>query len=212
MTAPLDPETLDRILHEAGAGPSPFDLQPWRFLVVREAKNRRLLGACAWNNPAIGRAEAVVVVLGYQHPERTHLDPVLERRRELGLSTPEQAAELQGRALATFARIPDPAPWATQWAMTAVANLIRAAESLGVAATPIDGFEDGMIRETFGVPDDHAIACLIALGVRLAEPLTERLGLDETCYAEHFGQPWTPIDCGGRGGEMPSTDGTDGQG
>jgi nitroreductase len=190
MTAPLDPETLDRILREAGAGPSPYDLQPWRFLVVREAKNRRLLRACAWNNPAIGRAEAVVVVLGYLHPERTHLEPVLQRRRELGLSTPEHAAELQGRALATFSRIVDPAHWAARWAMTAVANLIRAAESLGVAATPIDGFEAGMIRETFGVPDDHVIACLIALGVRLAEPFAERLGLDETCFAEHFGQPW----------------------
>jgi nitroreductase len=75
--------------------------------------------------------------------------------------------------------------------MTTVASLIRAAESLGVAATAIDGFEDERIRESFGVPDDHAIACLVALGARLADPLAERLGLDETCFVEHFGQPWT---------------------
>jgi nitroreductase len=210
MTVPLDPDTLGRILREAGSGPSPFDVQPWRFLVVREARNRRLLRACAWNNPAIGRAEAVVVVLGYLHPERTHLDPVLERRRELGVSTPEHAAELQGRALAMFARILDPALWATRWAMTAVANLIRAAESLGVAATAIDGFEADMIRETFGVPDDHAIACLVALGRHTPEPFKERLALDETCYAEHFGQPWAQVDWEARGRETPSTDGTDG--
>jgi nitroreductase len=191
MTKPLDPETLDQILREAGSSPSPFDLQPWRFLVVREAKNRRLLRACAWNHPAIGRAEAVVVVLGYHHPDRTHLDAVLERRRELGLDTPEHASELRSRALVEFARRRDPGLWATRWAITTVASLIRAAESLGVAATAIDGFEDERIRESFGVPDDHAIACLVALGARLADPLAERLGLDETCFVEHFGQPWT---------------------
>ncbi|MHC5542855.1 nitroreductase family protein, partial [Singulisphaera rosea] len=37
---PLPDALLKRILHEATRIPSPANLQPWRFLVVREARNR----------------------------------------------------------------------------------------------------------------------------------------------------------------------------
>ena len=190
MSLPLAPDTLDRILRAAGAGPSPFDLQPWRFVVVRDPPSLRRLQTGARNNPIVGRAAAVVVVLGYLHPDRTHLDDILDARCELGFLRPEQAAESRGRALAEMALVADRSLWASRWAMTAVANLVRSAELLGVAARTVDGFDAESVRETFGVPDDHVIACLVALEAAVDKSRTTSLDLDKTCYAEHFGQPW----------------------
>jgi nitroreductase len=67
-----------------------------------------------------------------------------------------------------------------------------AAESLGVASAPMEGFDAAKVKEEFGVPDDHIICCLVALGYALdRDPFPGRFGLEDVCYSEHFGQPWT---------------------
>ena len=189
---PVEPEILARILKTATLAPSPYNLQPWRFVVVRDAANRRKLQACAWNQPMIGQAPVVVIVLGYLDPDQTHLDAMLARRLELGDCTPERAAEIRGRAVAALGRTTDRTLWATRSTMLAASTLMHAAESLGLSSALLEEFDPEALRATFGVPDDHTICCLIALGrAEELELFPGRFGLDEVCYNEHFGQPWT---------------------
>jgi nitroreductase len=188
---PIEADVLVRILRRATLAPSPFNLQPWRFLVVRERANRRRLQTRAWNEPRLGQAPVVVIVLGHHEPDRSHLDAILAQMLERGACAKEQAAEVRGRAKASLAHVTDRALWATRTTMAAAAHLMQAAKSEGVAAALIDQFETEGVRVDFGVPEDHAICCLIALGhVAERAPFAGRLGLDEVCFAEHFGQPW----------------------
>jgi nitroreductase len=188
----LPDDVLRRLLHLATRAPSGFNLQPWRFLVVRSAANRRKLRECAFNQPKVSEAPVVVVVLGYLNPDRSHLGAMVETMRALGAVTLEQAAELRARAARAMERVPDRALWATRSTMLAAATLMIAAESLGVASAPMEGFDAVKVKEAFGVPDDHTVCCLVALGYAAdAKPFPGRLGLDEVCYEEHFGQPWT---------------------
>ena len=76
--------------------------------------------------------------------------------------------------------------------MQMAATLMIAAESLGVGSAPLERFDPEKVRAAFGVPDDHTICCLVALGYAAeAKPFPGRLGLEEVCFEEHFGQPWT---------------------
>jgi hypothetical protein len=69
---------------------------------------------------------------------------------------------------------------------------MRAAGMLGLSSEFLDEFDAEALRSGFGVPDDHAICGLVALGsAGPVRPFLGRFGLDELCYAEHFGQPWT---------------------
>jgi nitroreductase len=181
---PVPDETLRQVLRLATLAPSGYNLQPWRFLVVRDARNRR--------KPKVAEAPVVVIVLGYHHPHRSHLDAMIARRLALGALTAPAAAELRARAARGMERVADPARWATRSAMLAAATLMIAAESLGLASAPLEGFAPEQVRPAFGVPDDHTICCLVALGFAAGEaPFPGRFGLDEVCYEEHFGQPWT---------------------
>jgi nitroreductase len=110
----------------------------------------------------------------------------------LGTITPEVAEGMVGIATQAQERVVDRPLWATRSTMLAAATLTIAAESLGVASAPMEGFEVAKVREAFGVPEDHVVYCLIALGFAASEkPFPGRIGLEEVCYLEHFGQPWT---------------------
>jgi nitroreductase len=189
---PVPDDLLKRVLHLATLAPSGFNLQPWRFLVVRSPRNRERLRACAFGQPKVAQAPVVVVVLGYLYPHRTDLDAMVDRQLSLGAATPEAAAALRATARRAMERVADPVVWAARSAMLAAATLMIAAESLGLNSAPMEGFDPSRIKEAFGVPDDHTICCLIALGYSSeAKPFPGRFGLEHVCYQEHFGQPWT---------------------
>ncbi len=189
---PLSDDLLKRILGLAACAPSSTNLQPWRFLVVRTEKNRARLRACAFNQPKVTDAPVMVIVLGYKNAYETHLEPMLANRVELGAMTTDGAAEVKARVSRSFPNNPDLATWALRSSMLASMSMLVAAESLGVASAPMEGFDHARVKEEFGVPDDHIVCCLVALGHALAtDPFPGRFGLTEVCYEEHFGQPWT---------------------
>jgi nitroreductase len=189
---PVSDDLLGRILHLATLAPSGFNLQPWRFIVVRDERNRQRLRGCAFNQPKVSEAPVVLIVLGYHHPHRSHLAAMVEMQLARGAITPEAAAELMARAGRTMDQVADRALWATRSTMLAAASLLIAAESLGVASAPMEGFDAEKVRSAFGVPDDHTVCCLVALGYPAeSKPFPGRFGLGDVCYLEHFGQPWT---------------------
>ncbi len=189
---PLPDDLLERLLHLATHAPSGFNLQPWRFLVVREERNRQKLRAAAFNQPKITEAPVVVIILGYQHPHRSHLETIVDEQLARGAITPDLAKELRSRIVQAMERVPDLGFWATRSTMLAAATLMLAAESLGVASAPMEGFQPEKVKEAFGIPDDHTVCCLVALGFAAdSKPFPGRLPVAEVAYLEHFGQPWT---------------------
>ena len=189
---PVGPEILAEILRAATLAPSAFNLQPSRFLVVRSPRNRARLMACAFGQPKVGEAPVVVIVLGYLSPHIADLDDIIKDMKARGLLDDDGAAAYRGRVAGSMAKRADPTLWATRSAMLAAGTLMIAAESLGVNSAPMEGFDAEEVRSAFGVPDDHAICCLVALGhAAEVKPFPGRLPLERICFEEHFGQPWT---------------------
>jgi nitroreductase len=189
---PLPDDVLERLLRLSTFAPSGFNLQPWRFLVVREERNRQKLRTSAFNQPKITEAPVVVIILGYQHPHRSHLDTIVEEQLARGAITPDLARELRSRTVQAMERVPDLGFWAMRSTMLAAATLMLAAESLGIASAPMEGFQPEKVKDAFGIPDDHTVCCLVALGFAAeSKPFPGRLPLAEVAYLEHFGQPWT---------------------
>lgn len=187
----LDPQVLKQILELATLAPSGYNLQPWRFLVIESQVNRQKLRGCAYNQPKITDAPVVVIVLGSHFPHKSHLDAIIATHREVGGITPEVGAEIKARALSSMEHVSDRVLWTTRSTMLGAMALMLAAESLGVASAPMEGFDQSKVKEAFGIPDDHSVCCLICLGHAAKEQaFPGRLPLEEVCYVEHFGRPW----------------------
>ena len=192
---PLSAPLLARLLGLATLAPSPMNLQPWRFVVVRDQRARRRLHACTFGEARVLDAPAVLIVLAYLHPDRTDLPAILDRMLAFGAIAPEVAAKFRATAPREWARGDGPTLRATRAAMLAAGTLMIAAEGLGLASSWLEGFDEPRLRQGFGIPDDHAVCGLLALGfaAELA-PDPGRFGLDHACYAEHFGRPWPEAD------------------
>jgi len=188
---PLPDPLLARLLAAASLAPSPMNLQPWRFVVVRDPRNRKKLRAVASGDARLTDAPVVLIVLAYLHPDRSDLPEVLDQMRARQAIDPDAARKVEATATREWERGEGPTLRATRAAMLAAGTLILAAEAEGVASCWLEGFDEEKLREAFGIPDDHAVCGLIPLGFAAEPaPFPGRFDLDRISYAEHFGQPW----------------------
>lgn len=190
---PVSEELLKQVLQLATRSPSGYNLQPWRFIVVRSQRNRDRLKRCAYGLAAIGEAPVVLIVLGYHHPYRHDLEPMIQEQVRRGTLTTEQGHSLKVSVTRRLTLTPEiPLLWATRSANLATGFLLVAAEGLGLATHWTDVFDESKLRAEFGIPADHTPSGLIALGYPAEQgPDPGRFGLDHVCFEEHFGQPWT---------------------
>ncbi|WP_165222696.1 nitroreductase family protein [Aquisphaera insulae] len=179
---PVAPDVLRQVLSLAAMAPSEFDLRPARFLVVREAGTRRAIRSAAYRHPLVAEAPVLVVVLGYLNPDLDGRDaprgPELAGRIRTAMTPLGRAerAERAGRGGAVAAGI-----------------LLVAAEAAGLAAAYIDNLDRAPLRLALGIPDDHVVCGIVAIGHPAARAdFADPPGLDDVCFEEHFGQPWDP--------------------
>lgn len=188
---PVPVALLKAILHLATLATSEQDLQPWRFIVVRRARNRERLWACVERSRELLEAPVALVVLGYRNPSVSDLEPMIERRERLGVISREAGFAIRSSVRRSIERREDPAGWAARSSLRAAVTLTIAAAGFGVASGLTERFDEPRLREAFGIPDDHSVGCLIALGfAREQPPFPGRFGLGHVAFEEHFGQPW----------------------
>jgi len=80
-------EELKTIFWSGIEAPSSFNLQPWRFIVVRDAQQKRRLREAAMGQPKVEEAGAVIVCCG--DPEAScgrNLDEVLAAATKHGFT------------------------------------------------------------------------------------------------------------------------------
>jgi nitroreductase len=178
----VDDATLERIFALVTRSPSSWNLQHWRFVVVRDAARKQELSAAAWGQRHVAECSAVIAVCGkllaHEDAARTNahapqavldkLVPMIEKSYE-GDERFQRDEAIRSGSLA---------------AMT----LMLAAQGEGLATCPMIGFDQKKAAAILGVPDDHVLVMLVTLGKWTGEkPFpTSRLPQDEVVKHETF--------------------------
>ncbi|HUE69480.1 MAG TPA: nitroreductase family protein [Pirellulaceae bacterium] len=185
-------EYLRAILQLAAQAPSGYNLQPWRFIIVRDAANRQRLMKAAYNQAKVGEAPVVVIAIGMKEEWKQRADEVFRAGAERGAGSLENVEKYKQGALGFLSNLPMDV-WVNRHTMIAFTTLMLAAEAYGFDTAPMEGFDAAAVKREFGIPDEAEVCALLAIGRAKPpdKPYGGRFELPRIVYSERYGEAWT---------------------
>ncbi len=155
---------LEKILNAGLNAPSGYNLQPWRFVVVRSAEQKRRLRAACYNQAKVEEASVMVVACGDADGWRKgDLEEMLQLGREGGM--PENYAEQAKVNIPNYlSNHPNLPMWLNRQVMIAFTTMMLMAEVLGYDTAPMEGFEADKVSEVLKLPLSYHVVALLGIG------------------------------------------------
>ncbi|HEX9045661.1 MAG TPA: nitroreductase family protein [Verrucomicrobiae bacterium] len=190
---PVPEEYLEAILRLGAQAPSGYNLQPWRFIVVREKENRERLQRAAFNQAKISEAPVVLIAFGIPGDWKNYIDAVFQEGVRRGFGKPDMIPAIKKQAADFLEHAMPQQMWLNRHVMIAFTTIMLVAETFGLDTAPMEGFDPAAVRREFGLPDNAEVVALLAIGFAKEpdKPYGGRLDLKEFVHDEHFGHPWT---------------------
>lgn len=159
-------DKLKEMFEIANLSPSSFNLQPWKVVVVKDTERKKALRQCAFNQPKVEEASAVLIMVADPRAMEENINRMLDSWQELGYIKPDMretykdmADNLYGTADSLKRKI-----FAVKNTSLFAMNLMIAAKELGLETHPMDGFDEECIKKEFNIPPDKIIPMIIAVG------------------------------------------------
>jgi nitroreductase len=186
---PVPDELLLDVLELGLLAPSGYNLQPWRFVVARDPEVRKRLRAAAMDQKQVEEAPVVIAACGDPGAwRRSDLEEMIELGRGFHAVNDEDAEALRKNATAYLESYPADM-WVTRQVSIAFTHLMLAAEAYGLNTGPMEGFDEGKVREVLGIPSEVRVIALLALGHRKGDekPYGGRFSLRKTVHWDRYG-------------------------
>lgn len=172
-----------RLIELAKIAPSSFNMQNYRFVIVRDAELRKQIRAVAWNQAQVTDASLLVILCA-------DLNAHVKNPARYWSHAPQAVQDILVPALTPFydgkpQLIRDEAMRSTGLAgMT----LMLAARGLGYDSCPMVGFDADTVAKLIRLPADHAISFMVAIGkpTQPAWPRGERLPDSEAVVEDRY--------------------------
>lgn len=176
-------EEVKQLIELAILSPTAFNIQHWRFVVVRDKALREQIKAVSWNQAQVTDASLLIVLCAdlkawEKEPERywkNAIKPVqdflLPAIKEY--YTDDEAVE-RDEALRSCG--------------IAAQTIMLAAKAMGYDSCPMDGFDFDKVAELINLPDDHIISMFVVVGKAAAEanPRGGQLPLEDVLIKDRF--------------------------
>jgi nitroreductase len=182
---------LRAILHAGLQAPSGYNMQPWRFVVVRTPEQKRKLRSACYNQPKVEEAGVVIVACGDADGWRKgDLDEMLRMGREGGM--PENYAEQAKATIPNYlSNHPNLPMWLNRQVMIAFTHMMLMAEALGYDTAPMEGYEQEKVREVLKLPLSYSVVALLAIGHAKGAAKFDggRFSMARLVFEEEYGKP-----------------------
>ena len=173
----------DRLIELAMQSPTAFNLQHWRFVVVRDPAQRQAIREVAWDQSQVTDASMLVILCGRRD--------VWQREAErVWRDAPAEVREMMAGAIDAYYRDRPQVERDEVMRSCGIAGqtLMLAAREMGLDSCPMDGFDFDAVGRLIGLPDDHVISFMVAIGRKAEDvwPRPGQLGIDEVRLVDRF--------------------------
>ncbi|MDR2001366.1 MAG: oxygen-insensitive NAD(P)H nitroreductase [Zoogloeaceae bacterium] len=182
IPAPL----IEQLRALARLSPSSVNSQPWHFVVASTDEGKARIakathGLHAYNAPKILNASHVFVLCTRHTLTDAHLDAVIEQEARDGRHPTEQARQVRRETMLKYADLHryahrDAQAWMEKQTYIALGVLLMGAAALDLDATPIEGFDNAVLDQELGLPEQGFTSTLVVpLGYHGADDFNTRL-------------------------------------
>lgn len=159
-----EPE-IERLLALTVLSPTAFNIQNWRFLLLRDAEQRRQVRALAWDQAQVTDASLLIVLCA--DLRAWDKEPARYWRN---VAKPVQDFMVPAIHQYYAGREQVQRDEAMRSCGIAAMTLMLAAKEMGYDSCPMDGFDFDAVGKQIQLPADHAIAMFVAIGKGIKEP------------------------------------------
>lgn len=177
-----DPE-INALMSLALLSPTAFNIQHWRFVLVRDPELRQAIRAVSWMQPQITDASLLVVICAdvgawEKSPDRYWKNASDEVREGIVGAISEY---YRGRPQTQRDEAMRSSGMAAQ-------TLMLAAQEMGYDSCPMDLADFDEVAKLIRLPEDHVIAMFVAVGKRIREPWPRagQLPMSEVVLIDRF--------------------------
>ncbi len=172
-----------KLLSLALLAPTAFNIQNWRFVVVRDPDIRKQIRAAAWDQAQVTDASLLLVLCAdtkswakdparywkdAPEPVRNYLVPAIDQYYK-GREQVQRDEAMRSCGLAAQ-------------------TIMLAAKAMGYDSCPMDGFDFDAVAKIINLPADHVITMFVVVGkgVKEAWPRPGQLPLNEVVIENRF--------------------------
>lgn len=176
-------DEVEKLLSAALLSPTAFNIQNWRFVVVRDPALRGQIRAAAWDQAQVTDASLLIVMCA--DLRAWDRDPSRYWR-----NADQAVQDFIVPAIDQYYRGRDRVQRdeAMRSCGIAAQTLMLAAKAMGYDTCPMDGFDFDAVGKLIGLPEDHVIAMFVTVGkaVKEAWPRGGQLALSEVVIHDRF--------------------------
>ena len=173
-----------RLLEAAIQAPTSFNIQHWRFVIVRDPELRRKIRT-EFGNDQAQMTDASLLILLTADVQAWRKEP-----QRYWQNAPQEVADLLVNWMGPFH---EGREWlqrdeAQRSIGMALQTLMLAAKAMGYDSCPMIGFDIDKVAELINLPEDHVMGPMVAIGKKLKDswPKPGQLPLSELVVENSF--------------------------
>jgi nitroreductase len=172
-----------QLLGLAMLSPTAFNIQNWRFVVVRDPEIRRQIRAVAWDQAQVTDSSLLIVLCG--NLKAWEQDPARYWRE-----APQPVQDFLVPAIEQYYKGKPEVQRDEVMRSCGMAGqtLMLAAKEMGYDSCPMDGFDYEAVGKILKLPADHVISFMVAIGKKTQDswPRPGQLGYEEVVIEDGF--------------------------
>lgn len=174
---------IEKLMSLALLAPSAFNIQNWRFVLVRDPELRKQVRAAAWDQAQVTDASLLIVLCA-------DLKSWAKEPARYWRNAPKPVQDFLVPAIGQYyqGREQVQRDEAMRSCGIAAQTLMLAAKSMGYDSCPMDGFDFDAVGKLINLPKDHVIAMFVAVGkgTKAAWPRPGQLPMGEVVINNRF--------------------------
>jgi nitroreductase len=176
-------DEIEQLMSLAQLSPTAFNIQNWRFVLVRDPQLRQQMRAVSWDQAQVTDASLLVVLTA-------DLRSWEKEPARYWKNAPQPVQDFLVPAIGQYygGRDQVQRDEAMRSCGMAAMTLMLTAQAMGYDSCPMDGFDFDAVGKLINLPQDHVVAMFVAIGkgIKEAWPRGGQLAPHEVVVQDRF--------------------------